>query len=196
MPTFSYKATRGEVFDVNHTETTLGVLPEHFRKQKGVIRSLHPIFSFAAWGKGAKKILALKDFDCFGEKSVFGKLYGANATYMLFGIDMQKSATFIYYSEQKYGVPYRNFENFRETIRQVNKTLTKNIRYFVRNRSIAIDDNFYKLEERALEAKVAKSFSYACGKILIMKARGIDGLIQDELRKDIYFLITRPPNLL
>jgi aminoglycoside 3-N-acetyltransferase len=41
-------------FDVIHTHTTNGLIPETFRKMKGVFRSLNPTHAFAVWGKNAE----------------------------------------------------------------------------------------------------------------------------------------------
>ena len=44
-------------FDPKETPCSTGVIPEAFRKRKGVMRSLHPMFSVAAIGPKAKEIV-------------------------------------------------------------------------------------------------------------------------------------------
>ncbi len=192
MPTFSYKETRGKVFDVRKTETTVGVLPEYFRKQRGVKRSLHPIFSFAASGKNAEKFVKLENFDCFGAKSIFGKLYDANAAYISFGIDMQNSSTYIIFSEQKRKVPYKKFKTFREVIVDENgKKLTKTVKYFARDLTLGYRAQWHDLEKAALSGGVVKSFAFNGGTILRLKSREIDTLIGKELKRNKNFLIRK-----
>ena len=193
MPTFSYSACEGEVFDVNNTKSKskIGVLPEYFRKQKDVKRSLHPIFSFAAWGDKAEDFLKFESFNCFGEKHIFGKLYNINATYVLFGIDMQHGATYVFYSEQKINVYYRYYKNFPAIIRDNNKEFKTTVKYFVRNLNLNPKDYFYELEKRSLETGITNSFKFGSGNILIMKSQEIDGLIREEVKKNKDYLIRK-----
>jgi aminoglycoside 3-N-acetyltransferase len=48
-----------QILPYNHKETpcSTGVIPETFRKRKGVMRSLHSVFSVAATGPKAKEIV-------------------------------------------------------------------------------------------------------------------------------------------
>lgn len=71
------------------TETrNMGVIPEQFRRYPGVIRSDHPIGSFAACGRYAGELIADHDYrrDMFGEESPIGKLYGLDGWVMLLGV--------------------------------------------------------------------------------------------------------------
>ena len=53
MPAFTIPPA--EIFDVDKTPTTLGVIAETFRKAPGVIRSLHPTHSVAVWGNDKER---------------------------------------------------------------------------------------------------------------------------------------------
>lgn len=60
MPTLSY-AEIGPAqprFDVCHTRSCVGLVPETFRSMPGVRRSLHPTHSLAAWGRLREAIVA------------------------------------------------------------------------------------------------------------------------------------------
>lgn len=45
------------VFDVRRSPCCVGILPELFRQRPGVVRSLHPTHSIAAYGRGAAEYL-------------------------------------------------------------------------------------------------------------------------------------------
>lgn len=61
FPTLSYSLVNAENprFDVRNTSTSsMGILAELFRQRPGVIRSLHPTHSVAAWGQDAARFTA------------------------------------------------------------------------------------------------------------------------------------------
>jgi len=191
MPTFSYSACKGEVFSVEATGSTVGALTEYFRKKKGVCRSAHPIFSFCASGKGAEELLDITDFDCFGKDSVFGRLYDKHAKYVLFGVDMQHGASYVYYTEQKIGVYYRYFKYFPATVRYKSSEVKMNIRYFVRDLELSYTDYWHDLERKSIEAGVTRCLEFGGGRILTMKSQDIDALIREEVGKNKDYLIRR-----
>ena len=55
FPTLSYRSVNAKItcFDVANTPACTGILPELFRKKPGVVRSLHPTHSLAAFGRTA-----------------------------------------------------------------------------------------------------------------------------------------------
>ncbi|MFX1428163.1 MAG: aminoglycoside N(3)-acetyltransferase [Promethearchaeota archaeon] len=65
----------------------MGIIVETFRRFPGVIRSNHPISSFAAWGKYAKKITRdhKLEYD-LGEHSPLAKIYDLNGQILLLGV--------------------------------------------------------------------------------------------------------------
>jgi len=65
----------------------MGMIPECFRKQKGVLRSSHPHVSFAAWGKYAKTVVRGHSLDYgLGDRSPLARIYDLNGYILLIGI--------------------------------------------------------------------------------------------------------------
>lgn len=82
-------------FDADLTPTRgMGIIPETFRKQPGVIRSQHPNCSFAAWGKHKEFITEdhQPDFS-MGIKSPLGKVYHLDGCVLLLGIDHDRNSS-------------------------------------------------------------------------------------------------------
>jgi aminoglycoside 3-N-acetyltransferase len=64
MPTIPFTGTavayvrEQPVFDVRRTPSRMGILSELFRRMPGVLRSVHPTHSVAAWGEPARGLVA------------------------------------------------------------------------------------------------------------------------------------------
>ena len=53
LPLFNFNFTKGETFNIKSTPSKMGVLTEYFRKNFNIIRTGHPIYSFAVYGRKA-----------------------------------------------------------------------------------------------------------------------------------------------
>jgi aminoglycoside 3-N-acetyltransferase len=65
----------------------MGVIPETFRKQTGVLRSNHPDASFAAWGKHARMLTEDQPLTpIFGEGTPLARMYHLDGWVLLLGV--------------------------------------------------------------------------------------------------------------
>jgi len=65
----------------------VGIIPEVFRTFPNVLRSDHPISSFAAWGYHAKEIVKDHSLEAdLGERSPLSKIYDLNGKILLLGV--------------------------------------------------------------------------------------------------------------
>lgn len=80
-------------FDAATSPSAVGIISEVFRRRPGVLRSLHPVHSVAAFGKHAAEIVAGHE-DCptgCGQGTPYLKLRDLGAKAMLLGIDMDRN---------------------------------------------------------------------------------------------------------
>lgn len=83
----------------------VGIIPECFRKQKGVMRSLHPQYSFAAWGAGAETVIGQHNLEFgLGERSPLARVYDMNGWVLLLGVG-HSSNTSLHLAEYRANYP-------------------------------------------------------------------------------------------
>lgn len=118
MPTLPFTGTAvdyvasGPVFDVRRTPSQMGMLTELFRRSPGVLRSVHPTHSVAAWGARSTDMLAnhhLARTPC-GEGSPFARLLEHDGRFLSLGAGIE-AMTFFHYVEEalEQGMPTSPF---------------------------------------------------------------------------------------
>jgi aminoglycoside 3-N-acetyltransferase len=190
MPAFTYSFCKGRDFDPVHSESVVGVLSEHFRKQPEISRTNHPIFSVAVWG-GKKEQYLDVDKDSFGEQSIFGRLRQNNAKLLLFGAPFN-SMTFMHHIEQSHGVPYRYLKKFKGVIKTGSNEYEDESTYYVRNLEMDSDLETSKFEKHLLNKRLLKCTELGSGRILMGEAKNIFGEGVEMLDQDINFFIESP----
>lgn len=135
IPTFTYSATRSEVFDVENTPSEIGLFSEIFRTHPNARRTSHPIFSFVIFGKNTEKFLDAAIDDCFGVNSIFDIFLKNSGKLVCMGCSINR-LTFVHYVEQTMGVSYRHLKVFKGDVKKENNIISKSVKYFVRDLSI------------------------------------------------------------
>ena len=99
---------KNPVFDVDITDSCVGVLTNLFRKREGVVRSLHPTHSVAAYGKDAAEYTAgeEKTNSPCPREGCWGRLYDRKAQILMLGCTLS-SYTFLHSVEEWADVPGR-----------------------------------------------------------------------------------------
>jgi aminoglycoside 3-N-acetyltransferase len=109
MPSFNHGRAYAEgqpgYFDPTATPTTNGLIPETFWRLPGVLRSLNPSHSFAAWGASARRYTAghHRTLTC-GPDSPLGLLWRDGGCGLLLGVGYSAN-TFHHVVEMSTGAP-------------------------------------------------------------------------------------------
>lgn len=115
VPTFTSSYRRGEVYDIVASRSFNGAFSEHLRGLPGVMRSLDPLFSFAAEGPDAEELLRRRGSNCFGAGSGYEQLFSAGVKFVGLGVHWDQGYSFMMHLERLAEVPYR-FEHAYEGI--------------------------------------------------------------------------------
>lgn len=97
MPALSFMTVHSgnPVFNIRRTPSCVGIIPETFRKMKGVRRSMHPTHSVCGFGKQAEALLAnhQKDHTPCGENSPFHLLHKVNGCILMLGCGLRPNTS-------------------------------------------------------------------------------------------------------
>lgn len=108
FPTLTYSLNASNpVFYVNKTPSQVGLLSDMFWRRPGVLRSLHPTHSVAAWGHDAAEFIAgheMFNTPC-AKGSPWGRLAERRAKILFIGTKTIGCNTFLHGVEEWFGVP-------------------------------------------------------------------------------------------
>ena len=114
LPTYNWDFCKGVDFNYKKTQSVTGVLGKVALKRDDFIRTTNPIYSFAVAGKEKNNLYNLKHSSCFGEDSPFSYFHKKNVKYLSIGVDYKfLGFTPVHYVEEKVGVSYRYFKDFK-----------------------------------------------------------------------------------
>ena len=193
MPAFTwtlYHDKVGVVFDVANTpvKNEVGLIPEVFRKRKGVMRSIHICHSVTAMGPHAKDVMG-DGVRSFGEGSTFHQLYKLDSWYLLLGVDFSV-CTALHMVEEFMQVPYRYYRDFRHSkvILPDGRIIPCKSVEFLRKKGYYND--FVKMGAIFDQAGILRTTFIGNAKIINVKIRDIFDVTKRYMEKDIGFLLT------
>ena len=139
IPTYNWGFCQGRPFDYKKTPSKTGAIGNAALRRNDFIRTKHPIYSFAVWGKDADKLVAMNNIESFGADSPFAYLEQVNAKNVFIGASLRNSFTYIHYIEQKLGAKYRYSKIFKSHYIDQNKVDTiKEYAMYVRDLDLGV----------------------------------------------------------
>lgn len=178
LPTHTWRFMDGgnTVFDVRNSPCCVGILPELFRQRPGVIRSLHPTHSMAAYGKVAAAYLAgeLETSTPCAPGGCYDRLRTAHGKILLLGVTHARN-TFIHSVEEVLNVPHRLTDKpLKLTV--VDEAGEKHTAYMRRHYNADqphISEDFVKLEQAYLDCGAAQNTKFGDAKCILCDAEGL-----------------------
>ena len=177
LPTHTWRFINEEnrVFDVRRSPCCVGILPELFRHRPGVVRSLHPTHSMAAYGKGAAAYLEgeLDANTPCTPGGCYDRLRAAHGKVLLLGVTHARN-TFIHSVEEVLNVPNRLTDKpMQMTV--VDETGVQHTVYMRRHYNAQqphISEDFVKLEQAYLDCGAARNTKFGDAKCILWRRRG------------------------
>lgn len=171
VPSYTYSFGRGETFDVDHTPSAIGELPDIFRARYGVRRSRDPMLSHAAIGPATEAIVGNIPRTCFGPDSVFDRLRRHDAKICTLGVSLY-FATFLHHIEEFAEVPFRFRKPFRGTIRENGIDHTETWLYFAAPQGVPnCKKDPLPLERAVRQAGIVSVAPVGRGEVMVVEAR-------------------------
>lgn len=189
LPTHTW-AQMGEkhtVFDPKREESCVGLLTNLFRKRQGVVRSLHPTHSMAAYGKNAAEYIK-------GEESCntpctpggcYDRLKDIGGKILLAGVGHERN-TYIHSVEEVLNVPNRLADNPMTLYIQMPDGSIRKVymRKHYNPQQPHISEDFVKIEQAFYDKKAAKKVCFGNAKSILCDAKGIFEITRHILAPD------------
>ncbi len=196
--TWNQMSEEYNTFDRNIEPACVGIIPNVFMKKEGVVRSLHPTHSIAAYGKRAKEYIK-------GEENAttpcppggcWDRLRTENAKILLIGVTHIRN-TFIHSVEEVFDVPERFTEKtttFNIVMPDGSHKVVDMYRHFnecADKKGEVISDNFDKMKEGYFKTGAAKQVKFGDAECILCDAAKIFEVTGKILKKDINCFIER-----
>ena len=193
LPTHTWATMTKEhnVYDRDVEPACVGILPNLFRKREGVIRSLHPTHSLAAYGQGAKEFVSgeeLQTTPC-SRSGCYGKLYDRNAKILLLGCGLNRN-TYMHGVEEWFGIKERlTDETLPLKIVMPDGSLKSvNMHKHYKPNNISISEYYVKAEKPFLQLGLLKKGYIGDAGCMVMNAKEIADVCTGWLKenKDVF----------
>lgn len=114
FPTYTWDFCHGKGFDTRNAKNSKTGAIGTYALTHGFVRTKHPIYSYAIWGKDAQKYLELENIDGWGDDSPFALMLKNKGYWIQFCVVVAHSLTFWHYAEKHFGVAHRYNKEFRD----------------------------------------------------------------------------------
>lgn len=160
IPTFNWDFCKGKTFDRKKTPCKTGIIGKTALAREDFIRTRHPIYSFAVWGKDAKMLADMDNKSSFGADSPFTYCRDNNTKNVFIDVECQHSYTFVHYVEELCGVPYRYLKDFTADYIDYDGSVTKRTYSMnVRDLDMDIFVTIFPFEEEFTRAGAARRYT-------------------------------------
>lgn len=201
LPTHTWASMTNEhsVFDPETELACVGILPNLFMKRAGVLRSLHPTHSVAAYSRQQSKAQAYVSGEeqfstpC-SRKGCYGKLYDLDAKILLLGVGLNRN-TYMHGVEEWFGIKERLTEETLSLSIRMKDAYGKDMLYPVsmhkhfKPNNISISENYVRMRQAFIENDAMVEGFVGDAECMLMSARKVADLTTEQLKKERDFFL-------
>ena len=194
VPTFTY--ARGGPDSPYVHETTpseTGALTEHIRRLPGALRSVHPVFSFAALGKAREAICANASPHSYGWNSPTHRLVEDDALVISLGRSPHRGSFFIHLAETFVGVPYRYTKELAIPVMMGGRRVEQPFYHFVKYAEADLVWDTNRLVDRLESRGMLRYEPWGASGVWAYRGRHVFEQTVALLARNIYGLLAHPP---
>lgn len=183
FPTFNWAFCKGEPYDHYSTPCKTGSLGKLALKRNDFLRTRHPIYSFAVWGKDREILCSLDNKSSFGQDSPFAFMVEHGYRNLFIDKDTQHSFVFVHYAEESSGaVPYRYLKDFTADYTD-SSGQTKKATYSmnVRNLGMDVENTILPLEDEFIAKGIEERFCINGIEYKIIELKESHPIIKDDV---------------
>ncbi len=197
LPTHTWANVNAEhpIYHPLQSDSCVGLLTNLFRKRPGVVRSLHPTHSMAAYGKCAAEYVSGEE-ECntpCTPGGCYDRLRQVNGKILLVGVGHERN-TFIHSVEEVLNIPNRladkPMELYIESMDGGRRKVYMRKHYNATQPHISED--FVKLNQAFLDCGVVKETAFGDAACLLCDAKGVFEVTRHVLAPDPECLVTAP----
>lgn len=157
-PSYSFSFIKTKVFNVQKTKSDLGYFENFFLNQKDIVRSNHPIYSIAVWGKGKEITNPCGKFS-FGMNSPFSNFINYKVKFLNLGKKWVETCTYLHHLEHLNGINHRFYKPTKGKIINKRKSVTDIFYNPVRFMKLKSKKGEYKIEKYLKKDSLIKETS-------------------------------------
>lgn len=193
-PTFTYvRQGPGSPYIHESSQSETGILTEHVRKMDSSLRSLHPVFSFAAIGKEKERICLNTSHHSYAINTPTYRLYELDALVIGIGRSPHRGTFFIHLGEILVGVPYRYVKELDIPVFYGGKQVNSPFYHYVKYSDSDIEWDTNRLVERLESRRMVKYEMLGRNGIWAFQARDVVNETVNLLMRNTYGLLSHPP---
>jgi len=178
-------------------DSSQGLLSKYVADQEDCLRTYSPMNGVAGIGPLSEKICHTHSANSTGEGSAWHKLYQYNSKFLFIGIRPSQALNFIFFIQQRFGVPHLYNKLYNNVIKESGKRVKLKVTALVRylNPEYKIIEDAQKFEDDLFSLGKIKTCKIGRGNIyLIDSAKEIYNIAMKKLQKDIYYFLKHEPN--
>ena len=191
FPTFYYEYFKTRRYNKFTSPSSLGYFENFIIKQKKVIRSQHPIFSIAVYGKNKHSLVNPSGPFSFGVQSPFNNFLNQNVIFLNLGIKFRDTCTYRHHLEHLNGVNHRYYKAVNGKLFRGGEYVKETSYSLVRFHSLTSKKAEYKIEnilKKNSKIKETNKYGFYVSKI---RSSDVYNLGMKSLYKDPSFFMSK-----